>query len=189
MKIILGSQSHGRKKILEKLGYEPIIMPADIDEKKIRFDNPVRLTLELARAKAERLLTQIRESVLLITADQVVVCNGKILEKPVNEKEAKSFLKNYAVYPAETVTSVFCANTATGAKEEGTDIAKIWFRPIPENIIDLYIKTRDPFLHSGGFDHEHPMLSPYVERIDGEPESITGMPLSLTKKLIETIYQ
>lgn len=53
MKIILGSQSRSRRKVLEKLGYEFEVMPADIDEKAIRFDDPTKLTLVLARAKAD----------------------------------------------------------------------------------------------------------------------------------------
>lgn len=93
----------------------------------------------------------------------------------------------YAKFPAETVTSVVVVNTANKARVEGTNIAKIWFRPVPEDVIDAYIATNDPFLHAGGFDHEHPILLPYVVRIDGEPESVTGLPRRLTEELIKQV--
>ena len=81
MKIILGSQSAGRKKVLEGMGYEFETMSADIDERAIRLEDPVKLTLALAVAKSEALLPKIKndEGVILITSDQVVVCNGKII--------------------------------------------------------------------------------------------------------------
>lgn len=184
MKIILGSQSYGRKAVLEKMGYTFEVMPANIDEKAIRFEDPAVLTLALANAKADALLLKIKEPVILITSDQVVVCNGKILEKPTDEKEAQENLELYALYPAETVTSVVAVNTSSGERIGGTDVAKIWFSSIPKKVINEYIATKDPFLHAGSFDHEHQLLAPYVKSIEGEPESVTGLPRKLTEKLI-----
>lgn len=39
MQIILGSQSRGRREVLEGMGYSFETMSADIDEKAIRFDD------------------------------------------------------------------------------------------------------------------------------------------------------
>ena len=191
LKIILGSQSIWRKKILEKMGYEFEVMVAGIDEKQIRFDDPVKLTLALAVAKADAILQNLKNEskneTILITSDQVVFCNGKILEKPENEEEARAFFDMYAKYPAETVTSVSVINTLSGKKVTGTDIAKIWLDPLPQDIIDKYIETNDPFLHAGGFDHEYPIVASYVNRIEGEPESISGLPVKLTDELIKLV--
>ena len=87
MKIILGSQSKGRKKMLEEMGYEFEVMSADIDEKAIRFENPKELTLALARVKAEAIKPKIYGSALLVTSDQVVTWNGQIREKPENTEQ------------------------------------------------------------------------------------------------------
>lgn len=189
MKIILGSQSAGRKRILEKMGYEFEVLPSYIDEKQIRFEDPVKLTLALATAKAEALLPKIKndEGVILITSDQVVVCNGKIIEKPIDEKEAREFMAMYAKYPAETVTSVVVINTLSGKKLQGTDIAKVWIDPLPQEIIDAYIATKDPFLHAGGFDQDYPLIASFVNHIEGESESVTGMPKKLTDELIKLV--
>ena len=162
-------------------------MPADIDEKAIRFDDPVKLTLALANAKADALLSRIKEPVILITSDQVVVCEGKILEKPESESQVKEYLDMYRVHPAETVTSVTVVNTTSGKRADGTDIAKIWFSAIPDEVIQQYVLTKDPFYNAGAFSHEHPLLAPYVVRIDGESESITGLPRRLTEELINRI--
>jgi septum formation protein len=187
MRIILGSQSSGRKKILKKMGYEFEVMTADIDEKQIRFEDPVKLTLALANAKADALLPKIKTDAVLITADIVVSCNGKIFEKPSSDEEAKEYLRMCAKYSAETIGSVVVVNTKTGVRVQGTDICKIWFKDFPQDVIDEYVATRDPFLHAGGFDYEHPLLFPYLDRVEGEPESVIGLPMALTEKLISLV--
>lgn len=145
MKIILGSKSKGRKKILEEMGFQFEVKTANIDEKTIRFEDPKELTLALARAKAEALKPQISEPAILITSDQVVVWEGKIREKPENEKEVKEFLEGYELFPAETVTAVVVTNIETGKQAEGIDIAKVYFHPFSKEDVDELIKEGSVF--------------------------------------------
>lgn len=182
--VILGSQSYCRKEVFEQHGMKFTVTTADIDEKAIRFDDPTELTLTLAKAKAAAILSKITEPVLLVTSDQVVTYQNVIREKPETDDEAREFLRSYAQNPAETVTSVAVTNTATGKQVTGTDIATIYFKPIPEEVIEEYIATKDPFSQAGAFNHNHPLLAPYVGKIDGEGESISGLPWTLTKQLL-----
>lgn len=185
IKFILGSKSSARKKILKQMGYKFKVLPADIDEKAIRFKDPTKLTLAIANAKADALISRAGPNNIIITSDQVVVCNGMILEKPENADEAKRFILLHNKYPSETVTSVVVVNNSNGKRFQGTDIAKILFKGIPEDVIDEYIATGDPLLHSGGFDHEHYLIKPFVDLIEGEPESISGLPVKMTEDLIQ----
>lgn len=182
--VILGSQSYCRKAVMDEHNMLFSVLTADIDEKAIRFDDPTELTLTLAKAKAAAILPKITEPVLLVTSDQVVVYQGAIREKPETDEEVRQFLRSYAQNPAETVTSVAVTNTATGKQFTGTDIAKIYFKPIPEAVIEEYIASKDPFLQAGAFSHNHPLLAPYVDTIDGEDNSISGLPWALTKQLL-----
>lgn len=184
MKLILGSSSEGRNRVLQKMGYEFDILPSDIDEKAIRYEDPELLVLALAKAKAEAIMQRMRHEAILITSDQVVVCKGIIREKPTTDKEVREFFSDYLKHPAETVTAVQVTNTATGKCVSGVDRAKIWFRPIPKLVLYKYIETGDPLVQAGAFDHEHPLIRSYVDHIEGEGESITGLPVALTKKLL-----
>lgn len=187
MKIILGSQSAGRKKVLQEMGYEFEVMPANIDEKVIRFEDPVKLTRELAKAKSEALKHKITEPTILITSDQVVVYDGKIREKPESEGEAREFLNSYNVAPAETITSVVVINTDNGKRAIGTDIAKINFTTFSEEDIKNLIGRGDLFNYAGGFSTYGEIWSEHVKNIEGEMESIIGLPKALTQKLIEEV--
>lgn len=65
-------------------------MQADIDEQALgdRSRNPQDLVLLLAQAKADALKARLPQTAgILITCDQVVVCNGEILEKPSDVEE------------------------------------------------------------------------------------------------------
>lgn len=184
MKIILGSASKSRRRILERTGWPFEVMTADIDEKAIRSDDPKQLTLALARAKAEALLNRVHESAILITADQVVVCNGVIREKPENEAQAREYLESYATYPAEAVNGICVINTMTGKRADALDISKIKINPIPAAIINKLIEDRDIFSRAGGFSAEDPLLAPYVDYIEGTLDSIEGLPMYAVERLI-----
>ncbi|XP_047327686.1 7-methyl-GTP pyrophosphatase isoform X1 [Impatiens glandulifera] len=61
-KIILGSSSVARRKILTDMGYEFKIMSPDIDEKNIRKDKPEDLVMALAEAKANAVIQKIQNA-------------------------------------------------------------------------------------------------------------------------------
>jgi len=187
MKIISGSQSKGRKKMLEEMGYEFEVMLADIDEKAIRFEDPRELTLALARAKADALKSKISEPAILITADGVVICNGQILEKPENEEQAKEFLRGYATFSAEVVTAIVVTNAKTGKQAEGTDSTKVYFTQFSEEEIDELIQKGDVFHLAGAFDVEGPIWGSHLKKIEGTRDGAMGLPKDLTERLIREV--
>jgi septum formation protein len=168
------------------MGYEFTVIDPNIDEKAIRNDDPVKLVVALAIAKAQAILSKINEAAILITADQVVRCNNKILEKPENKNEAREFLRMHSQYPVETITAIVVTNNTLNKKQlSGVDIAKIWFYPIPENIIEQVANQEYVLNCAGGFSIDDPLLKEYIKKIEGTSESITGLPVELTKKLIQ----
>lgn len=188
LKIILGSASLNRRQVFAEMCEDFEVMSADIDEKAIRFDDPSDLVLALAEAKAEALLGRMdKRADILITADQVVVCNGEIREKPENEKVAREYLESYGKYPAETYSAVMVTNIATGKKAKSLDIAKVYFNPIPQGVIDEVVRKGDVFRVAGGFTIEDDLFGPYVKRVEGASDSILGLPKELVLKLAKEV--
>src|SRR3989338_441769 len=181
MKIILGSASKQRKKVLERWGHTFEVMTADIDEKAKRFDDHKKLTMDLAKAKAEALRSRIGEPTLLITADQVVLWNGKILEKPESPEQARQFLKGYAQYPPQPVNAVVVTNTQTGAQLGENDENTVHFRLFPDSVIEQLIVQGNIFSQAGAFSLEDPLIAPYVEGIVGTLDSVEGLPREITE--------
>lgn len=173
--------------MLAEMGYEFEIMGAGIDEKAIRFSDPKKLTLALARAKADALLQKIDKSTLLITSDQVVVWDGHIREKPETVEEARDFLRGYATHPAQTVTAVVVVNTKTTQRAEGVDVATVWMKPIPEALIEQFVSEGNVFNYAGGFGIQDALTHQLVEKIEGTVDSIIGLPKALTAHLIHQV--
>jgi septum formation protein len=184
MKIILGSASTTRQKILRDMGYDFEVVTADVDEKKIRTDDYHKLPLMIARAKADALMAVVREPAIIITADVIAVFEGKVLEKPKNAEEARKVLKGYAHKAAEAVTSVVVINMQTGEALEGTETARVYFKEIPDSVIDELIKKGNILNCAGSFEIKDPLVRKYIDRIDGTEENVAGLPVELVKKLI-----
>src|SRR3989338_8244332 len=106
-KLILGSSSPFRKKVLEEAGFVFGVKTADIDEKQVRSKDFKKLVLDLGLAKRDAILAKNKFSpnTILITSDLVVSHNGKLREKPVSKEEVIAWHKEYP--KGETV--VFCS--------------------------------------------------------------------------------
>jgi septum formation protein len=165
---------------------------ADIDEKAIgdrEGSPPEALVLLLSHAKAAAIIDKLTSTQqllegLLVTCDQVVVHNGKILEKPQDEAEARRFIAGYATAPASTISAIVCIDLATGKTCQGVDVATIHFSPIPQDSIDTLIKEGEVYWCAGGLMVEHPLVEPHVTRLDGALDSVMGLPKELTLKLL-----
>lgn len=185
MKIILGSQSKSRRELMEQIVPEFDTMSADIDEKAIRSDNYKQLPLLLAHAKADALFAGISEPALLITSDQVVIWQDQLREKPETVEEARMFLESYSSHPPQTVTAVVVTDTATGKRTEGVATASVFCHQIPPAIIEQLVEEGNVMSAAGGFRIEDPLFKPYIDHIEGTTDSIMGLPLELTRTLIE----
>ncbi|XP_061349702.1 uncharacterized protein LOC133294947 isoform X3 [Gastrolobium bilobum] len=193
-KIILGSSSVPRRKILSEMGYEFTIMPADIDEKSIRKETPEELVMALAEAKANAIISKLQttsnqervdEPTVVIAADTVVVYEGVIREKPSSKEEARQFLKDYSGRHAATVGSVLVTNLKTGLRKGEWDRVEIYFNEIPDEIIEKLVDEGITLNVAGGLIIEHPLIFPFVKEVVGTTDSVMGLPKNLTEKLLK----
>jgi septum formation protein len=195
--LILGSSSRSRQQLLKELGYEFQVLKPNINEEAIRHPDAEQLVRLLGNAKADALLTYLEERrkageeavtkkpLLLITGDQVVVHQGRILEKPQDASEARRFISSYGTAPAVTVGSIVVTNVFTKKRYEAVDRAEIYFHPIPESVIEKLIAEGDVFACSGGLMVEHPLVNKFVHHIVGSIDSVMGLNKSLTRSLVE----
>ena len=87
----------------------------------------------------------------MITCDQIVLFEDKVREKPESVEEAKEFLKSYEFGPAVCVNGIVITNTKTKKSVKGFNRASIYFKKIPEDVIEKLIKNGDVMHCSGKF--------------------------------------
>ena len=91
--MILGSKSPRRKEILSYFSVPFTQVDPGFDEDSIKFEgDPVEYVTEVAMGKGTALAARYPDEVIL-TADTIVMCNGKLYEKPKSEEEGFSTLK------------------------------------------------------------------------------------------------
>ncbi|XP_070056331.1 uncharacterized protein [Nicotiana tomentosiformis] len=197
-KLILGSSSTARRKILADMGYQFTTM-ADAIISKFRntenLEKDSNPTLLVAADTAEAIIPRVSigesegdaEPTLLITCDQVVVYEGMVREKPSSEAEARQFMKDYANGHAATVSSVLVTNLVTGCRRGEWDKVEIYFHDIPDQVIDKLIEEGIVLYAAGGLIIEHPLVLPYIKEVVGSTDSVMGLPKALTERLIKEV--
>lgn len=201
-RIILGSSSWGRRKLMDEVatehGFSYQIVTADIDEKAIRLSDPQELVMKLAHAKADAIIEKLKTGAAdgietsldqaltgyLLTCDQVVTHEGRILEKPHNAEECREFISGYGRSPASTVGSTVCTDLATGKRCEGLDIATIHFSPIPASTAEALIEEGECMWCAGGLMVEHPLVQPHVTRMEGGIDAVMGLSKDTVVRLL-----
>ncbi|XP_071916597.1 uncharacterized protein [Coffea arabica] len=193
-KIILGSSSMARRQILSEMGFEFTVMTADIDEKSVRKEKPEDLVMALAEAKADAIISRLKNTsylgeneqpVLLITADTVAVFEGTVREKPSSKEEARKYLRDYSRGHTSVLGSVVVSNLTSGNRKGGWDRAEVYFHEIPDDVIDNLIEEGIILNVSGALMLEHPLTLPFVDTVIGTADHVMGLSKALTEKLIQ----
>ena len=91
MEIILASQSPRRRELLERMGLSFSVRAADIDEAMEPGKDPAQEVARVSRAKA--MAAPAGPQDVVIAADTIVVCGGRILGKPGTEERAAEMLR------------------------------------------------------------------------------------------------
>ena len=184
-----------------------------IDEKGLgdrSKDAPADLVLTLARSKMKHLVEQIKtencqdelteafgagysesQPMIILTGDQVVTCDGEILEKPESIEEARSFVSRYGQRPPSTVGSCILMHLPSGIQVSGVDTATIHFHPdTPASLVDTLVALDAPVLScAGGLMVEHPAVKEYIHRIDGTEDSVMGLSKDLVLRLLDELAE
>lgn len=210
--LILGSASYTRKLILKQMGVDFHVLARPIDERQVGFrdtDTPEQLVHAVAHAKMRHLIKEISSGNcekdlpigngngewILLTADQVVTCKGRILEKPKDVSEAKEFVTQYGKHPCSTVGCVTVTHLPSQTTVSGIHSATIHFLPTltaerASDMIDELIKANEPILScAGGLMIEHPLTRRYVDRIDGNEDSVMGLCPETVRRLLSALHE
>ncbi|KAL3938271.1 MAG: hypothetical protein SGARI_001808 [Bacillariaceae sp.] len=133
---------------------------------------------------------------ILLTGDQVVTCQGNILEKPESLAETKQFVQQYGQFPPSTVGSCVLHHVPSNIRVSGVDTATIHFNTetlTPEaanNLVDALVEHGEPVMScAGGLMIEHPLVQEHVLSIDGTQDSVMGLSKPLVERLLQEMAE
>ena len=172
-KVVLASSSPRRRDLLNLIGIQHEVRPANIDETMRPREVPRRHAERLAREKAS--VIAVRDPDLItIGADTVVVINRKVLGKPADVADAARMLKMLSGREHTVITAVAVAR---GKKlRSAVEEVRVKFRRLRDDEIVAYIATGEPMDKAGAYGIQG-FGATIVERVEGDYFAVMGLPL------------
>ena len=185
-KILLGSASPRRRELLASLGVTFTAISIDADETYPAELQAGDIPTYISRAKARAYAPQLKADELLITADTIVWCNGRMLGKPHNEEEAYAMLrflsgKTHQVYTAVTFTRKSCQSSDVSL-ETIVDKTDVTFAELTDEEIWHYVRTYRPMDKAGAYGVQEWIGYMGCTRLEGSYFNVMGFPTHLVYK-------
>lgn len=180
--MILASASQIRSTMLRNAGVTVTTDPARVDEAAIKHAlqaeaaSPRDIADALAEAKAKRISMRYSDA-LVLGADQILVCEDQVFDKPTSADEARAHLM---ALRGKTHTLHAAAVIAEGGnpvwRYVGT--AHLTMRHFTEAFLDQYlVESGDTILSSVGCYHLEGRGAQLFSKIEGDYFTILGLPL------------
>lgn len=192
-KIILASASPRRSQILEQIGLKFIKTIPEVDENGIINDNASdasSLAVSLACAKACSVAGKQEyksKDIVIIGADTVVECGGRILGKPVDNKDAGLMLSALSNKTHSVITGLCLYSRDRSGNDniyKGFEETKVTFCKLKASLVDAYIATGEPFDKAGAYGIQG-MGAIFVRRLEGCYFNVVGLPVYLLTELLK----
>ena len=182
-KIILGSASPRRQQLLKDAAFNFSVQPINADESFPSNLQAEQIALYLCEKKAAAFPDKLNEDEILITADTIVWIDNIVLNKPVDEFEAKQMLQLLSGKMHQVFTGV-CLTT-NKSKISFTDETKVYFKSLTEEEILFYIRNYKPFDKAGSYGAQDWLGLIGVEKIEGSYFNVMGLPIHRVYKELQ----
>lgn len=182
MQLILASGSPRRKELLSLFRIPFTVVPADVDETmdpaKAPCDEVARLSAKKARAVKRE------PGDVVIAADTIVVCEGKVLGKPKSEENAYHMLSLLSGRDHQVMTG--CTVLRGEKCETFTEVTDLHFRTLSEREIRAYIASGEPMDKAGAYGIQGGAAL-FCRRMEGDYYNVMGLPVCRLWQTLQSI--
>ena len=176
LRLILASTSRYRKDLLSRLGITFETAAPDVDETALNGEHATDTACRLALAKAQAVRTRF-PGALIIGSDQVAVCNGVRLDKPMTHAVAVEQLRHVSGRSVTFHSAVVLLNAGSGRIQSRLVPTTVKFRRLEDQEIERYLR-REPAYDCAGSAKAEGLGISLVESIEsGDPTALIGLPL------------
>jgi septum formation protein len=185
--LILASASPRRRDLLEQIGLTFEIETADIDETPRLAEDPTRYTMRLAEHKAAAVMAKLANRrdasrLVVLGADTTVVCEGRILGKPVDEADAARMLRLLAGRTHQVITGVALVSGMAAPVVEA-EVTEVVVNPLTERQIADYVASGEPMGKAGSYGIQG-RAARFIPRIEGCYFNVVGLPLARVSAML-----
>ena len=196
MRLVLASASPARLSVLRSAGVEPLVHVSGVDEDAVAAGladpSPAELVVTLAEAKARAVVAEIgrREpDAVVIGCDSMLSMAGQVVGKPGSVPRARARWAAMAGGAGDLLTGHAVLRLTDGdvtASAAGVRSTTVRFATPSERELAAYLATGEPLAVAGGFTLDG-FGGWFVEGVDGDPSSVIGISLPLTRQLLAEV--
>lgn len=184
-KIVLASTSTPRRILMERLGIPFDTKEPRADETPLPGESAIDLVVRLAAEKAKSIRSDYSEPACIIGSDQVAVCEGEILGKPLEYARAFQQLKQLSGKEITFYTGLALVDVESGRVQSEQIPSYVKFRELSDSMIENYLRLESPFQCAGSFKSERLGVA-LIDQLGGEdPNALIGLPLIRLIRMLE----
>lgn len=197
-RLVLGSASPGRLKVLRQAGIDPLVVVSGVDEAAVTAAlgpdaSPGDVVRILAEAKADHVATGLDAAIaadcVVIGCDSMLYIDGQLVGKPASASAARSQWHSMGgnvgqLYTGHCVTRLLDGDTVRQVAESSA--TTVHFANPTAADLEAYIDSGEPLAVAGGFTLDG-LGGWFVERIEGDPSNVIGLSLPLTRSLLQRV--
>lgn len=183
-RIILGSGSPRRRELLAGLDVDFTVDTGNTFEESVPEDaRPEDVPLLMSQGKSHGFHRPLEPGDLLITADTVVILDGKVMGKPHSREEAFSMLRALSGREHEVVSAVTFRDISH--EKSITDSTFVFVDPLSDDEITYYIDKYRPFDKAGAYGVQEWLGFAAIGRLEGSFYNVMGFPVHRVWKLLQ----
>ena len=204
--LILASGSPRRIEMMQAHGYDPLVLPAEIEENvplhHSMTDTVTYLALKKARDVEARWLSEKRSCAdavaapdasetaetavsdlppVIIAADTVVCYQGEIMGKPADKEDGFRMLSALRGDVHDVVTGVALVEAGAQHARVFYEITRVFFKDYSDEELLAYLDTNEAYDKAGGYAIQG-WFSRYVDHIEGDYDNVVGFPWKRIEK-------
>lgn len=194
-RLVLGSASPGRLKVLRQAGVDPLVMVSGVDEDLITArlwpDAPAGdVVCALADAKAARVANELNSAVtadcVVIGCDSMLYIDDRLCGKPQSVAAARELWLSMAGRAGQLYTGhcvIRLVDNEIKHREARTSVTIVHFgKPSPDDL-EAYLASGESLRVAGAFTLDG-LGGWFIDGVDGDPSAVVGIGLPLTRSLL-----
>lgn len=194
-RVVLGSASAGRLRVLRNAGIDPLVVVSDVDEECLISSldpalSPQAVVAALALAKAESVAAQLPDSVasdcVVLGCDSMLLLDGKLCGKPGSAENAHRQWRLLAgsvgvLLPGHALLRIAAGAFPHPASETASTTVHFGL-PSTEELAS-YVDSGEPVHVAGAFTLDG-LGGWFIDRIEGDASNVIGVSLPLVRRML-----
>lgn len=183
---ILASGSPRRIEMMQANGFNPLIMPADIEENAPLYGGMTETAMYLALKKAQDVEARWLASrqnpqnpeerpPVVIAADTIVYYDGEIMGKPQDREDAFRMLTALRNNVHYVVTGVALVEAGAQNTRVFCEITRVYFKDYSDEDLQAYLDTDEAYDKAGAYAIQG-YFSRYIDHFTGDYDNVVGFP-------------